>query len=176
MRGAHGDQADFKGKQNGIYAVLSTTQLSLHAQFQHDSFFTPYSKMWISGSWIRSVYWVVQTGARRGIRLAYNASEPHVIRISLAESAAQGSQSFGGAVDFRGQSKRIDDVLVSRSMQRVTVTTPRWRTTAAVNKGRPHPGILRMAVEIQPQVRHSDGSLLDTHVWPHGLLGQSEQG
>ena len=55
VHGAHGDSFDFKGEHGGIYVLLSTARLSLSARFVHEGFTTPYSKLHVRGSWIRSV-------------------------------------------------------------------------------------------------------------------------
>ena len=44
MSGAHGEEADFKGVDGGVYNVLSARNMSLNVMVQHDVFNTPHSK------------------------------------------------------------------------------------------------------------------------------------
>eukprot|EP00966_Prymnesium_polylepis_P027168 628365-Prymnesium_polylepis.1 len=76
IRGAHGDRTDFKGEHLGIYVILSTKHLSLAVQFEHDTFFTPYSKMWVRGSWIRHAYWTIRTSGSRLLTVELDAHQP----------------------------------------------------------------------------------------------------
>ena len=47
LTGAHGDHADVKGADGGIYSLLSAPRLSVAVRFEHDDFKTPYSKQLI---------------------------------------------------------------------------------------------------------------------------------
>ena len=60
ITGAHGDHADIKGADGGIYSLLSTQRLSLAVRFEHDDFTTPYSKQLVHGSWVRAAFWVLR--------------------------------------------------------------------------------------------------------------------
>jgi len=150
VRGGHGDSFDFKGEHNGIYVLLSTPALSVSARFEHSSFFTPYSKLLVRGSWMKEVFWTVRT--RRGQLL-----HAHL-------SAA--SPSFNGSKARR--TTTIDDVAFHFDGQALAVSTPQWSTRAVLQKGKPHPGHLRLAVTIRPLY-----NVKQAKVAPHGLLGQT---
>ncbi|KAL1496791.1 hypothetical protein AB1Y20_014379 [Prymnesium parvum] len=150
VRGGHGDSFDFKGEHNGIYVLLSTPALSVSARFEHSSFFTPYSKLLVRGSWMKEVFWTVRT--RRGQLL-----HAHL-------SAA--SPSFNGSKARR--TTTIDDVAFHFDGQALAVSTPQWSTRAVLQKGKPHPGHLRLAVTIRPLY-----NVKQSKVAPHGLLGQT---
>ena len=50
MTGAHGDEADFKGAHGAWYNALSAKNISLNLLTEHDTFRTPYSKVWATYS------------------------------------------------------------------------------------------------------------------------------
>ena len=56
LKGAHGEEADFKGDHRATYNVLSARNLSLNVLIEHDIFRTQHSKLHIHGSWIRAVF------------------------------------------------------------------------------------------------------------------------
>ena len=66
ITGAHGDKADVKGEDGGIYSLLSAEDVSLAVRFEHDDFHTPYSKQLVHGSWVRAAFWVVRSPPARG--------------------------------------------------------------------------------------------------------------
>eukprot|EP00966_Prymnesium_polylepis_P115704 2674823-Prymnesium_polylepis.1 len=138
IRGAHGDHADFKGIDHGIYCLLSTQRLALNVQFEHAQFFTPYSKMLVKGSWIRHVFWTMQTGRGELLRLPLNAYNPEFNHSKAARTVVVHDVE----IIFEPKSGVKQGAL--------TVRTPAWRTRAEVTKGPPHWGILRVNVDVQP--------------------------
>eukprot|EP00966_Prymnesium_polylepis_P003020 69060-Prymnesium_polylepis.1 len=154
VRGAHGDSFDFRGKHGGTYVLLSTTNLSLAAGFEHAVFFTPHSKMWVRGSWIRHAYWTIRTSRGRLVHVRLDAEAP----------------SFNGSRAMR--TTFVDDVRFSFRPNVLTVRTPRWNTHAQVMRGAPHYGQLRVDITIQPLYN----VVAVPGLAPHGLLGQSYDG
>ncbi|KAL1521282.1 hypothetical protein AB1Y20_020951 [Prymnesium parvum] len=150
VRGGHGDSFDFKGQHNGIYVLLSTPALSISARFEHSSFFTPYSKLLVHGSWIKEVFWTVRT--RRG----------QLLHADLSAS----SPSFNGSTARR--TKIVDDVTFHFNNRALAVRTSQWFTCATVQKGKPHPGHVRISVTVRPL-----HNMKQSKVAPHGLLGQT---
>ena len=144
-------------EDGGIYALLSTRRLSLSAQFFHQRFFTPYSKMWVQGSWVRSAFWVARTGTGRIVRITYHAASPQSFLLDGKREAGE---------------LKVDDVQLSVSGKGLSVRTPEWHTTASATKGAPHNGLMRMNIGVRPMVSTHDGNPVDRWVWPHGLLGQ----
>lgn len=120
---------------------------------EHSSFFSPYSKVWVHGSWIRKVYWTIRTSVGRVLHAQLNAHHP----------------KFNGSTS--ATSSVIDDVHFHFDGKALTVSTPTWRTKAVVTKGKPHYGQLRINIEIQPLY-----DVASDPVAPHGLLGQTYDG
>lgn len=172
MRGAHGDRAgkpfspcvehfvfgshlspaisDFKGEDGGIYVILSTRDISLAVGVKHATFLSPFSKLWVHGSWIRHVYWTVSTSMGRLLCVHLDAHNP------MFNGSAAPTTSV------------VDDVRFIFNDYTLSVITSTWRTKAQVTKGRPHFGHLRINIEVQPLY----DVVLDS-VAPHGLLGQT---
>ncbi|KAL1496023.1 hypothetical protein AB1Y20_014656 [Prymnesium parvum] len=151
VRGAHGDSFDFKGADGGIYVLLSAPNLSLAAEFKHQTFFTGYSKLWVHGSWIKRVYWTIRTASNKFLNTTFDVDNP---RFNGTRHSTR-RQVEGVTLAFRGNS--------------LTVTTPQWVTRATAHARRPHPGLRRLHVSIQPRGAHA-------RVAPHGLLGQTYDG
>jgi len=150
VRGAHGDRFDFKGADGGIYVLLSSPGLSVAAAFKHDTFLTPYSKIWVHGSWIVDVFWTIRTAKGNLLKIHLDAHRPML---------------------FGSTSKRnitVENVQLSFTGQALTVTAANWRTVATVTKGAPHWGKLRMSVSVQPLY-----DTMNARVSPHGLIGQT---
>lgn len=145
--------SDFKGDHGGIYVVLSTSNLSLAVGIEHATFFTPYSKLWVHGSWVRQAYWTLLTSRGRILHVHLNASHP----------------MFNGSTS--PSRTTVDDVYFHFRRNSLTVTTPTWRTTAEVTTAKPHRGHSRINVYIQPLY-----DVASDPVAPHGLLGQTYDG
>lgn len=61
LRGAHGEEADIKGEQRGVYNVLSARNLSLNLLMENQAFRTTHSKLRVNGSWVRATFHTVRT-------------------------------------------------------------------------------------------------------------------
>lgn len=145
--------SDFKGEDGGMYVLLSTRNLSLAMGIEHSNFFTPHSKLWVHGSWIRHAYWVVRTWRGSLLYIGFHAQHP------MFNNSRKPSASM------------IDDVHIKFDSVSLTVTTSYWRTRATVTRGRPHNGQLRINIDVQPLY-----DIMSDPVSPHGLLGQTFDG
>ena len=156
-RGAHRDTFDFKGQHLGIYVLLSTKFLSLAVQFVHEKFLTPFSKVWVRGSWIRHAYWTIRTNHGRLVKVQFDAHAPTLNGSAVPAQAA------------------VDDVRLSYSsrgpIKTLIVVTRHWWTSVKASRGAPHWGTLRMSVDMQPLY-----DVTRDAVAPHGLLGQTFDG
>lgn len=152
--GAHGDRFDFKGNHLGIYVLLSTKHLSLAAKFERKKFYTPFSKLWVHGSWIRHAYWTIWTTHHRLVHVTFDGT-----RVHLNGSVVPASHA-------------VDDVDLSFTAKgpakALTITNRLWRTRVEATKGAPHWGKLRMSVQVQPLY-----DITWEAVSPHGILGQT---
>ena len=181
LLGAHGDRADIRGVHKGVYAVLSSRNISLGVQFVHDNYTTPFSKMHVHGSWLRAAFWTLRTArSSRLLHIFFHATDPHRAVITEGEAreeATLGAEAVreGGGIDganryilLEGQPSFVaEDVRVSFVRPKtLEVSTHNWRTTAQSTIAVPHFGKLRMNVEVQPLHAGSRGG-------PHGLLGQT---
>lgn len=142
--------------------MLSTRDLQLAMGIEHASLFTPYSKVWLHGSWIRHAYWTVRTSSGRIINVYLNAS----MTIANGEASITSRPIVNGAI--MGSTKKIDDMQLQYRRNVLTVTTPLWKTRAQVTRGKPHHGVLRINLQIQPLYDAASDKIS-----PHGLLGQT---
>ena len=186
LTGAHGDHADVKGADGGIYSLLSAPRLSVAVRFEHDDFKTPYSKQLIHGSWVRAAFWVVRLRAPNPavVRVAYELSKMnlHRARASVvvldgtSNNASQlahlrlevGGETFSRGELFVGLSKGASSKNPETRRPILTVRTAAWLTTATATNDYPHRGVTRMDVQVKTRSRAALRP-----VAPHGLLGQT---
>jgi hypothetical protein len=186
LTGAHGDHADVKGADGGIYSLLSAPRLSVAVRFEHDDFKTPYSKQLIHGSWVRAAFWVVRLRAPNPavVRVAYELSKMnlHRARASVvvldgtSSNASQlahlrlevGGETFSRGELFVGLSKGASSKNPETRRPILTVRTAAWLTTATATNDYPHRGVTRMDVQVKTRSRAALRP-----VAPHGLLGQT---
>ena len=67
-----GGTADFKGRDGGVYNVLSARNVSLNALFTHETFISPYSKLVVHGSWLKAVYATLRGVSGAVMRVQYD--------------------------------------------------------------------------------------------------------
>jgi hypothetical protein len=161
LKGAHGEEADFKGEHRAVYNVLSAKNLSFNLLVEHDIFRTSYSKLNVHGSWVRASLHVIRT-ARSGrlLHVFFHAIDP---RIAIVTEVCNGRACQRHELRKNAPSFKIENLIVSLHRRRLTVTTGQWTTTSVSTVGRPHPGRLRMNVEMKTTYRVDDD-----HVAPHG--------
>ena len=133
--------------------LLSASRLSLGAQFEHQRFFTPYSKLFVQGSWIRHAYWTLHTARGRLLKVDFSAHEP----------------TFNGSRHPKTVS--IDDVTVRFDGHEMVIVAAGWRTRAKATRGAPHWGLPRLDIVVQPLYNVARSAIA-----PHGLLGQTYDG
>ena len=173
MRGAHGDEADFKGAHGGVYCLLSAKNLSVNVKIIHDNFTTPRSKVRVRGSWIRGVFHAIRT-ARTGRRLQifFHAADPRraIITEGCTAPFCQDNPLTGHRIELKqdGHPVVIENVRVELHAKTLRIGTGRWRTTSTSTVSEPHPNKLRMNVVMRATYQERRDS-----VAPHGLLGQT---
>ena len=163
IRGAHGDRADFKEEDNGVYAVLSARHLQWSVRLNGDTYRTPYSRQLVIGSWARACYWVVRTATGGRLRIAFEASSPH----SLVVTGDSGNVSV-----VRGPSSAsFEGVQISILGKEAAVSAYGWRMRAESTIAYPHPNKVRLNLRLQP----THNTQRD-RVAAHDLLGQTYDG
>ena len=182
ITGAHGDHADIKGADGGIYSLLSTQRLSLAVRFEHDDFTTPYSKQLVHGSWVRAAFWVLRLRSGELLRVAYDARHRGKAELEVLGGGGRRVSAHtlgkGGAPDpYSGSAFKYErggvGVALDTKKHILTVRDRRWLTTVEATDAKPHPKQLRMNVKIS---KVSGGSRMVSAVAPHGLLGQGFDG
>ena len=175
LTGAHGDHADVKGADGGIYSLLSAPRLSVAVRFEHDDFKTPYSKQLIHGSWVRAAFWVVRLRAPNPavVRVAYelskmNLNHAHASVVVLDGTSNNASQLSHLRLEVGGETFSRGELFVGLSQRILTVRTAAWLTTAKGTNLHPHWGVKRMDVQVKTRSRAALRP-----VAPHGLLGQT---
>ena len=187
ITGAHGDKADVKGEDGGIYSLLSAEDVSLAVRFEHDDFHTPYSKQLVHGSWVRAAFWVVRLPAGEGLlcasrtmRRTPRASPRSPTATARARSgSARGHtpaapDAYGGVSAFkyergvRGRRARHEEA--HSRVRDAAVATTRWRTATATRSR------TRSSLNVNVRVGRARGSRMRERVAPHGLLGQGFDG
>ena len=172
MKGAHGEEADFKGVDHGVYNALSAKNLSFNLLVEHDTFRTTYSKLNVHGSWIRASFHTIRTVTGRILQIFFHAKDPHKAIITEGCTAPYcrdaSSRSYRYVLSEGAAPFKADNIKVELRRKKLEVTTGQWHTESESTVGAPHHGKLRMNIEVKPTyaVRYDI-------VAPHGLLGQA---
>ena len=131
--GAHGDIFDVRGSHKGIYVMLTHTNVSMSVQMENVVFQTPWSKLHVNGSFVRSVFWVLRTLTGRTLDVAFRARSPHTASIIIDNKIELKVQE-----DAR-PAVNIDGIAFSLSRKTFKVHTQRWVMLATSTWNYPHP-------------------------------------
>ena len=100
--GAHGDIYDVRGYNRGTYCLLSAPNISVNALFEDTIFHTPYSKLDVNGSFIRSAFWVLRTPrTAREVQVAFHAREPHWATATIGSQTVTVSDAAPFVIEVR---------------------------------------------------------------------------
>jgi hypothetical protein len=156
LKGAHGDEADFKGEHRAIYNLLSAKNVSLNVKTEHDTFLTPFSKLNVHGSWIRAAFATIRT-ARTGRTLQVfqpaSRNDAVVTESCTAPECQNNSSTDKRHVLVEGSAHPFvaENVRISLGARRaLTIDTGLWHISTQATSGMPHPGKPRINVEIRP--------------------------
>ena len=145
IKGAHGEETDFKGEHLAMYNALSAKNLSLNLLTEHD-FHSPHSRLNVHGSWVKAAYHSVRTSTTgRLLQIGYRAVEPHRVIITEGCATCRRHVLRTGAPTFT-----VENVEVSLRHRTLSVTNGQWRTTTQSATGAPHMGTRRLNVEVFP--------------------------
>ena len=140
ITGAHGDKADVKGEDGGIYSLLSAEDVSLAVRFEHDDFHTPYSKQLVHGSWVRAAFWVVRLPAGEGLlRVNYSAHGAGVAEVGLYGDGARALWEQPRTVRHGGPPVEVGGVSVGFATRRSALVREATALQQRRNAGRASP-------------------------------------
>jgi len=159
--GAHGDRADFRGTDGGLFCVLSARNLSMSVRIQERMYRTPFSKQHVNGSWIREAFWVVRTDKGCMLNITFRAMDAYGVMVHGCGRRL--------AVHHSDPPLAVDNVRIHlRRRTAAVVVKDQWHTSAWSTYNHPHLYIVRLDVNIKQL-----GKLPIRGVWPHGLIGQT---
>lgn len=165
IRGAYGGAADFRGRNNSVYNLLSASNTSVNARFAVRTYRTPFSKLNVMGSWIVATYVILRTGTGETMQIVFEELRPHQHSASLV-ILPPGADHHHSAL-YTPAARRIKlrhnappvvhggvRIAFTRgrfaSIYTLTIRSPLWRIVVVSTAGFPHFGERRMDVSITP--------------------------
>jgi hypothetical protein len=168
IKGAHGEEADFKGEHRAVYNALSAKNISLNLLIEHDNFHTPYSRLNVHGSWVKAAFHTVRTSRKgRVLHIGYHAIDPPCVIITegCAVSYCNDTKNARRHVLHSGAPKfTAENVEVSLRDRTLSVTNGQWLTTTRSARGVPHAGTRRLNIEVKTTY-----AVTYDNVAPHGV-------
>jgi len=172
---AHGGEADFRGEDGAVYAMLHHAGLAVNAQFEASAFFlTAPHNLKVRGTFVTDLFIKVQTEpSGRELRIEFTPNAPPT---PLVHSVLGSAQHLAP-----GESHSLDGVsiAVSGRADHLYVVTPGWaiNVTARLIRRSATPGKRQIDLACVP-LRDPLAPLPGTGraVAPHGLIGQSFDG
>jgi hypothetical protein len=164
----HGGGFDFRGEDGATYNLVSHSNTSVNARFEHVDYRSKAGKL-IHGSYMREVYVTSHTNTSRAVHIEYASKKPLTAQVSIGKDSNE---------ILTTQRMSVDNVLVSLDNRTLKVETPDWVILA---RSKVNPGIIGanscatgrcfLSVSVRPQFDERT-----TAAAPHGLLGQSYDG
>jgi len=172
LKGAHGEEADFKGEHGAVYSALSARNLSLNLLVEHAAFTSPFSRLNVRGSWVKAAYHTVRTKRTgRMFQIFFHAIDPHHAIVTEGCTAPHCTDQPNGrrhVLTEGAPAFSVENVAVLLRRRTLSIANGQWRTTAVAAVGAPHAGKPRLNVEVKPTY-----AVDYDPVAPHGLLGQT---
>jgi len=186
----HGGRADFRGKGNTVFNLLSARDVTLNVLFEAADF--AWATRLVHGTKMAAAYWVLRTESGKTITIEYSVcSEAHAqaIKNSGYKAPASAAKAQTAVAIVREKDRRdvkvregqpalmIDDLQVAMlSSKTLTVVNRKWRFTASTSpfpfgKLDANKNKVLLDVAIQP-LYDADSDV----VGPHGIIGQSYDG
>jgi len=165
----HGGRADFRGKDDTVFNLISTKDVTMNVLFEASDF--AWATRLVHGTKMSAAYWVLRTSGGKLLSVEYEAQKYGPVAIVREE----GHQDV---LVRPGQPKLVvDDVeVVMLSSKTLAVATTKWRFSATsspfpfgkldANKDK-----VLLDVAIQP-LYDADHDV----VAPHGIIGQAYDG
>jgi len=161
----HGGRADFRGKDNTIFNLLTARDVALNVRFEESDF--SWAKRLVHGTKMGAAYWALRTGSGKVVTVEFQAVKFDPVAIVRE----QGHRD----VEVRpGQPALVvDDVQVAMlSPKALTVVNKKWRFSASTSpypfgKKNVNKDKVLLDVSFQP-LYDADADV----VGPHGIIGQ----
>jgi len=165
----HGGRADFRGKADTVFNLLSARDVTLNVLFELADF--AWATRLVHGTKMAAAYWVLRTESGKVVTVEFRA-------VKLQPQAVLHEQGHRDVVVRPGQpAVVVDDVQVAMlTPKALTVVNKKWRFTASsspfpfgkldANKDK-----MLLDVAIQP-LYNVDADV----VAPHGIIGQAYDG
>jgi hypothetical protein len=169
MRTGHGDAFDFMGEHDTIYNLISHSNMTVNALFQHADYISPGSRYKVvHGSFMRTAFVTVLTNVSRTIHAEYAAVRPLTAEVTIN----------GSHLSTVSSELKIDNIILTLKDRTLTLQTPEWHvamtskvTPSIVNATSCATGWCILNVEARPLFDTDDAK-----VAPHGLIAQSYDG
>jgi len=188
----NGGHADFRGRNNTVFCLLSALHITVNALFE-DRIFVRWGGQIIYGSFMRGIFILAHsesTGA--DVRIAIMAEEPHTYRLCAADVTLA---SLKTDCALKSDDLDLGDISVEllpglrlrtrASGQESTFTHRRLRkpivngtVAAPTDPARwfMDTSFRELANDASLSAKYGGGSLVVNDVYPHGIIGQSVDG
>jgi len=176
---AHGGKADFRGKNNTVYNLLSARNMSVNALFVYDDFVLP--RRVVHGSYMSAAYVTLQTWcpscARQwNTRASRNLTVGFNVTSQVAEVREKGKKLR--SLKYGDESVRIGNAHVTMHgrPQMLQITDGKWNvvvTSKSFPNAAANPGKKLLHINLEPVSGYSVESDVNA---PHGIIGQSYDG
>jgi hypothetical protein len=124
---------------------------------------TPYSKMYVNGSFVHNAFWVLRTPQTgRTLRVSFLGHRPHIATVKSENNVLYRVNEGTAPIEVEGIT------LSFSGRKRFQVQTAEWRMTAESTISYPHANIMRLNIQVASLYRVCAGRMA-----PHGILGQT---
>ena len=164
---AEGGKADFRGKNNTFYSLLSAAGLELNAMTQSTMFLLPRPQL-VDGSFFTRVSWVIRTVSAGTIVIYAEATRPGFTIYNLPPNCVDDICATTLKQEFGCWKKwSVDDVIVLQRVSTLTVSTREWEMNATRKPVYNSLSSTKFRYDISLRQR------VEGSCFPHGIIGQS---
>jgi hypothetical protein len=170
-----GGLADFKGADDTVYCLLSTSNLTTNVLFVHDVY--TWRNKEVHGSWMQAVFVtaVVHTADKPvWVHISFDPHSPNEAQF-LVRNSTSGPITFdtpaSKSVLTEGHTFAISAFVASLAARRLVISNGQWKIEAKARRlpyAARNPGKMRTDIAFIPT-----GYINQDPVAPHGLIGQS---
>jgi len=161
----HGGRADFRGKDDTVFNLLSAKDVAFNVLFEKGDF--AWATRLVHGTKMAAGYWAIKTSSGKTLTVEYAAEKFNPVAFVHEE------EHRDVAVRQGTPALVVDDVIVSMVGKTLTVRTSKWlftATTSAYPFGKLEMNKNKVLLDVSVQPLYNP----DTDVVaPHGILGQA---